>query len=454
MFKNFDKVFKFTFKNQAGTKSYKIFTAITALLLLIIPIIVAFVIVKTSDDDDDKVLKQCGADKVYIVNEANPEADYSFLKAVDAPGYEAITYETRADVDDTLKEIHDNGETSSLVFEVIINENSVDSRIIIPEDSVIEEEKAENLNDFIEKAGMIFTSVSMGVSVTDLTNVNMPVNSNVYDISGYDSGKDLLQDDAAAIEKSNQEILNVFRMIFVMINTFVLYMILILYGSSIAQNIVMEKSSKLMDTMLVSVKPEALIMGKLLGMLAAAFLQIGIWIVSLILGMVGFMSVLMVFVPKLPVSEFTKNFGGMGIFTVPSILTAVFIVIIGIVFYTAIASLAGAVSSNKEEAASNQGLFIMLLLAAFYLVLFGGAMSGKDIPMWQYLVPFTSVMVLPAGVCLGTVPVGIAAIGVVLLLLCAILMIVLAGRLYKMMSLYKGNKVNIVNAIKMLFSGN
>ena len=243
-------------------------------------------------------------------------------------------------------------------------------------------------------------------------------------------------------------------MIFVMINTFVLYMILILYGSSIAQNIVMEKSSKLMDTMLVSVKPEALIMGKLLGMLAAAFLQIGIWIVSLILGMVGFMSVLMVFVPKLPVSEFTKNFDGMGIFTVPSILIAVFIVIIGIVFYTAIASLAGAISSNKEEAASNQGLFIMLLLAAFYLVLFGGAMSGKDIPMWQYLVPFTSVMVLPAGVCLGTVPVGIAAIGVVLLLLCAILMIVLAGRLYKMMSLYKGNKVNIVNAIKMLFSRN
>ncbi|MBR1508822.1 MAG: ABC transporter permease [Eubacterium sp.] len=454
MFKNFDKVFKFTFKNQAGTKSYKIFTAISAVLLIVIPIIISFVIVKTNGKDDDEGIKQCGADKIYFVNETNPDADYSFLRAIDAPGYENITYQTRTSVEDALSEIHDNGETTSLIYEITVNEDSVNSRIIIPENSEIIEDQAENLNEFIDKAGLVFTSISMGVSVTDLNKVNLPVNNNVYDVSGYDSGKDLFQDDAAAMEKSNQEILSVFRMIFVMLNTFVLYMILILYGSGIAQNIVMEKSSKLMDTMLVSVKPEALILGKLLGMLAAAFLQIAIWILSLVLGVVGCVAVLKTFVPNLPISEFMKSLGDLGLFTVPSCIMAVLIVILGIVFYTAIASLAGAVSSNKEEAASNQGIFIMLLLAAFYLVLFGGAMSGKDIPMWQYLVPFTSVMVLPAGVCLSIVPTGIAIIGVLILLLSAVLMVALAGRLYKMMSLYKGNKVNIFKALKMMFSKN
>ena len=63
MFKNFDKVFKFTFKNQTSTKGYKYGTIITALILFIIPVAI-FVISGMALDDKKDTLESCGAERV------------------------------------------------------------------------------------------------------------------------------------------------------------------------------------------------------------------------------------------------------------------------------------------------------------------------------------------------------------------------------------------------------
>ena len=59
-------------------------------------------------------------------------------------------------------------------------------------------------------------------------------------------------------------------------------------------------------------------------------------------------------------------------------------------------------------------------------------------------------MLLPAGICTGSIPVGTAVAGLAILILTSVGLLVLAGKLYKMMSLYKGNAVNISKALKML----
>ena len=116
---------------------------------------------------------------------------------------------------------------------------------------------------------------------------------------------------------------------------------------------------------------------------------------------------------------------------------------------SSISAVAGAISGSREEAASNQGLFIMFLMISFYVVLFKG-LNTKNIVTWIYLVPFTSAMVLPSGICSGVISTGLAAAGLGILIVCSVFFIILAGKLYKMMSLYKGNPVNISKAIKML----
>lgn len=77
MFKNFDKVFKFTFKNQIQPKGYKVLTIVVALFLLLAPVLIFVIVDKVNDKDEE--IKPCNADKVYVVNEAAPDVDYSVL---------------------------------------------------------------------------------------------------------------------------------------------------------------------------------------------------------------------------------------------------------------------------------------------------------------------------------------------------------------------------------------
>lgn len=63
-----------------------------------------------------------------------------------------------------------------------------------------------------------------------------------------------------------------------MIVIFVLYMMILIYGQSVGKIIISEKSSKLMETMLVSVKPYGIILGKVLAVYVAAIIQIFVWI--------------------------------------------------------------------------------------------------------------------------------------------------------------------------------
>ena len=62
-------------------------------------------------------------------------------------------------------------------------------------------------------------------------------------------------------------------------NGFLIYMFVFIYGSFILQSVLDEKSSKVVEVIISSVKPFQLMMGKVLGVGAVAFTQILIWII-------------------------------------------------------------------------------------------------------------------------------------------------------------------------------
>ena len=62
-------------------------------------------------------------------------------------------------------------------------------------------------------------------------------------------------------------------------NGFLIYMFVFIYGSFILQSVLDEKTSKVVEVIVSSVKPTHLMMGKVLGVGAVAFTQIFIWIV-------------------------------------------------------------------------------------------------------------------------------------------------------------------------------
>ncbi|MCR5226715.1 MAG: ABC transporter permease [Eubacterium sp.] len=450
MFKNFDKVFKFTFRNQTSTKGYKRGTFLTAFILFIIPVAIFSIVGYVLKNDDDE-LKSCGAERVYVVDPEAPNADFNILNVTGVEGYTDIQYSNAETVDEALETMESRGEKKSIVLQIRKEDGQLQSRIILPDVCELEKDDVKNYNDFIDESGNVFALIASGIDMGDMTEVMKQTDYSVYDSDGFRDGTDLYTDAGKLNEQQNAKILPVFNMILTYVCVIFIYMIIIMYGNSILQNIVLEKSSKLMDTMLISVAPQALVFGKMLAVLTSGILQLLVWIAGLVGGVVAGLKIFgtMLDGADTVVMTFVKSFADLGLFKPVNVIVGILALIFGIIMYASLSAVAGAISSSREEAASNQSLFIMLLLFGFYAVLFKG-MNTTNPALWLYLVPFTSAMVLPSGICSGIISTGVAVAGLVILVVCSLGLIILAGKLYKMMSLYKGNKVSLGKAIKML----
>ena len=450
MFKNFDKVFKFTFRNQAFQKGYKALTITFGAILLLAPILVLIFISWTTKSDEN-VLQSCGADKIYVVNEAANVSDYSALKSIPGDGYASIEYIPAESVEGAVDTVKNAGEKKSLVLYVTKDENgAVSARVIIPEGSEITSKTAKNYNKAIDKMEMLFTVTIRGISIQDMTEITRKIGYDGFDASGWKTGTSLFADKEKANEQNNERIRDNFGMIITLMICLIMYFVVMAYGASISKNIVLEKASKLMDTMLISVKPEALVFGKLTGVLAAGLLQFFFWILMLAAGLIIGVKLSDAIFPdaQAPAVVFLKSLGSMNMFQPLNVFLAVIVLLFGIIMYCAMAAFAGAISSTMEQAASNQGIFAVFLIFSYFAVL----IKGTDInsaPMWLFLVPFTAALILPTGLLLGTLSMSTALIGVAILVVLTLVLLILAGHIYKAMALYKGD-TGIRKAYKIL----
>lgn len=452
MDKGMVKVFKFTFKNQISPMGYKMLTGVVAAILFLLPIAVFLIVGSASDDGEhEKKLKKCGADIIYVVNSQAPDADLNSLNDIGIKGYTKIKYISAKTVEEALENIRNNGEKTSFVLQIDREDDRLYTRIIVPESASEIEEKIDNYEGFIEEAGNAFTVIASGVSVEELNQVMMNSDCLVYDREGYQKGEDLYSNEEISSDKMNEAIRPIFNIVLLFVTVLVIYMTVILYGNSITQSVIEEKTSKLMDTMLISIEPKSLIFGKMLAILTSGLIQFALWIVALVAGLITGIIVSDNMFKDVDVSAvtFVKSFQEMKMFEPVNILIGILALIFGIVLYASLAAMCGTISSTREEAASNNMIFTFLLLGSFYIILFKG-FNTENVANFLYLFPFTSVMVLPAGACLGIISKGIALIGLLIIIACGALFIVLAGKLYTMMSLYKGNKVTLSKALKMM----
>jgi ABC-2 type transport system permease protein len=73
-----------------------------------------------------------------------------------------------------------------------------------------------------------------------------------------------------------------------------MYMFIFIYGAQIMQGIIEEKTSKVVEVIVSSVKPFQLMMGKILGLASVGLLQFLIWIIlmsTLTFGVLGFFGI-------------------------------------------------------------------------------------------------------------------------------------------------------------------
>ncbi len=245
---------------------------------------------------------------------------------------------------------------------------------------------------------------------------------------------------------------------------FVMYMFVLLYGVQVMQGVIEEKNSKVLEVVVSSVRPFELMMGKIVGIACVAVTQFVIWIVVLAVGGVVVMNA---FVPAellaaaqagTPAADLATqhlgslaggNFDPEAIAALGSLMDAgylakmlvVFVVyfIGGYLLYAAAFAAVGSAVDNIQD--SQQFQMPVTLPIVFGLVGMLSAMNDPNgaIAFWLSIIPFTSPMVMVARMPYG-VPGWELALSIVLLVATFLVMVWLAGKIYRVGIFMYGKK--------------
>lgn len=219
---------------------------------------------------------------------------------------------------------------------------------------------------------------------------------------------------------------------------FAIYMIIIMYGNTIATSVASEKGNRTMELLVTSANPTSLIFGKVLAGCCAAFLQVGLIVTS---AFVTF--------------QLTKEaWGGMldVFFNIPIEVMLAFFAFgaLGFTFYAFIFGALGALVSKSEEVNSSSTP-ITLVFVAVYLVVYIGVMDpSSTVFTVASFVPFSSPMAMFSRMAMVEVPMIEVLISLAILIVSTIIVGYAASKIYRRATLMYGNQIKLKDAIRWI----
>ncbi len=228
----------------------------------------------------------------------------------------------------------------------------------------------------------------------------------------------------------------------------VLYMLILMHGQTICKEVSVEKTSKLMETMLVSVEPNALILGKTLALSVLALGQFMIWVASAVLGLFagGFIGRAVYaddFTNKLvTVFNYLREYIGGSALSPAAIIMSVIVFCFGTFIYFALAAMGGSFVSKPEETASANSMFVFPLLVFWMLTYFATLTGSESVVRVLRYIPFTAPFCVPVDVLTGNMSLLGGAIVCIEVMAAALFVIWLAARIYRGLMLHTGQKLS------------
>ena len=257
---------------------------------------------------------------------------------------------------------------------------------------------------------------------------------------------------------------------------FLIYMFVFIYGTMVMRGVMEEKTNRIVEVIISSVKPFQLLFGKIVGIGLVGLTQIAIWVIlgiAIATGMSAFIGNSSVetavqaqsimsspgmdqVAASAPVKEnITLEILHMiGALNIPLILFGLFFYFIcGFLLY---ASLQGAIGSavDSDEDAQQMMLPVMMPLIFSIIILFAVAKNPEgSLAFWASMIPLTSPVIMVARIPFG-VPAWQIILSMVIMLGTILGTIWMAGKIYRTGILMYGKKVNLKEIVKWLFYKN
>jgi ABC-2 type transport system permease protein len=245
------------------------------------------------------------------------------------------------------------------------------------------------------------------------------------------------------------------------ISSFLIYIFIFMYGVQIMKGVVEEKTSRIVEVIISSVKPTQLMVGKIVGVAAVGFTQFLIWIIlsfglySIGLSTVGLNQERIAQIQQMTdeeqeqteeftdtqiaISNITKSTESLSI---PLLVGCfVFYFLGGYLLYGSLFAAVGAGADSETD--TQQFMLPVTIPLIFSIVMLGPVLANPNstLAFWLSIIPLFSPVIMMMRIPFG-VPGWEIALSMILLIIGFFAIAWLAGRIYRIGILMHGSKVN------------
>lgn len=419
-------VFSFTVTQTIKSKAYIASLVIMCVLVLFsMPVMNLVMSVPTAED-----IEKSSIEKVYVYN-------MTMYQSIDIaselpPAYQDIVFETPKEGYEVLEKRIKEDETGSVLLILAEDETGSYIQFVRSPDGKVGNYELQLLGQCIQNAFAKAKIRMLGISEEQMAMLQTSI---IASTSVVDTKNAVVLEDTSI---SQSEYWLVYGVLFVVL------MISVMSGSQVATSVVTEKSSKVLEYLLTSVRPLALIVGKVLAMLVTVMLQMVLMILS------GYVS------SRLGGLVFGTKTNAITQFLSPEVLENLNFVNIllgllaaggGLVLYATLAGLCGATVSRMEEASESLTFFTLTSIVGAYIGIgAAGSLMGvgnNAFVTFALLFPVSSAYLLPGALLIGKAEPWIALLSIAILLVSIVLLFRFVAKVYETLILHNGKRIKM-----------
>src|ERR1043166_9200228 len=221
----------------------------------------------------------------------------------------------------------------------------------------------------------------------------------------------------------------------------ILYTAILLYGINVMSSVLEEKTTRIVEVLVSSLRPFQPLLGKVLGVGAVSIFQLLIW------GVAG--RLLLARRASLAAGDAAAD----ELFQMPHVTGATFAVFMayflgGFFLYSAMFAAVGAMSSTEQEARQAQQPVAWMLVLSFISMFAMLNDPGSTLAVTLSLIPFSSPVAMPVRWAAGNLPVSELALSLAILLAAIAGVTWVAARIYRVGILMTGKRPSLKELVR------
>lgn len=301
-----------------------------------------------------------------------------------------------------------------------VGDGSLDALLVGDGDQirvVVQEELDNQLGNALN---VLATQLALNQQITDLggdpAQVNAAVANAGVDVSPLEQPYDY----------------NVQQLVLGMVAGILIYLSLQINGQYVAQGVVEEKTSRVVELLLSTVRPWQLLAGKVLGIGIVGLIQV------LIIGVVGMATALAAGILTISVSA-----------AATTVIWLVVWYLLGYFMYSIMFAGLGALVSRQEDVGGAIAPALVFVMAGYFLgIIILPGDPGNTLVEVVSVIPVFAPTLMPMRLAMGGVPVWEAGLSIVLVVALIPTLIWFAGRIYRNAVMRTGAKVKLGEALR------